>query len=500
MRKLITILLLGCSVLSMALVPPRDPSRRAEWLALYNEMQEQMRQAERQGVAKAPTAMQVVGARKLYPRVPVIMVNFQNERLLSTKEEVDSMFNGYNWTKGRATGSIRQYFYDQSMGEYNPRFDILGPITLSNNYQSYGGVTNGVGTMLLEVMDSVVKRVNTLNLYDDDNDGTLDLVYVYFAGYGKNDPPSFDTIETKKLIWPAYYSAVPGGDKNKTFHGKKLETFEFSNELDGFLSSEQKKKVIAGIGVSCHEFCHALGLPDLYETNATGYEHKNKLLAKWDIMDYGPYNNDMHTPPSMSAYERFFMGWLTPTLITEPEYLQLEHIATSNKAYLITESDEHNMDGLRPYPTVFYLLENRQRKGWDLDVPGDGMLMTRVNYRYNWWMNNNVNNTANNLGVDLIEADGWAPNLDTEEGKFGKPGDAFPYGATEYLGITDHPITNISMKNGIVHFSYRGADVPTPVSSEKISTTASKSIFNGQLLIYSNGQTFSVLGVPQHKQ
>lgn len=500
MRKLTTILLLSCSMLSMALVPPRDPSRRAEWLALYNEMQEQMRQAEQQGVAKLPTATQVVGTRKLYPRIPVIMVNFQNERLLSTMEEVDSMFNGYHWTKGGATGSIRQYFYDQSMGEYNPRFDIIGSITLSRNYQSYGGVTNGVGTMLLEVMDSVAKRVSSLDMYDDDNDGILDLVYVYYAGYGKNDPPTTDTIETSKLVWPAYYSGVPGGDKNKTFLGKRLESFEFSNELDGVLSTTMQKSVVAGIGVSCHEFCHALGLPDLYETNSGNDTHNCKLLGKWDIMDYGPYNNNMHTPPSFSAYERFFMGWLTPTLITDADNLQLEHIATSNKAYLITESDEHNLSGISPYPNVFYLLENRQKTGWDLDVPGEGMLITRINYRSTWWRGNTVNNSANNLGVDIIEADGKTPDINTADGAYGKPGDAFPYGATEYLGITDHAITDITMTDGVVSFKYRGGKPIDPTSDVTPTVNASdtyKSLVNGQLLIHAGGCTYSVLGIRQ---
>ena len=39
-------------------------------------------------------------------------------------------------------------------------------------------------------------------------------------------------------------------------------------------------------------------------------------------MDYGPYNNDGNTPPSYSAYERFYMGWITPRVLNEPENVE----------------------------------------------------------------------------------------------------------------------------------------------------------------------------------
>ena len=97
MRKLLTILMLGCSVLSMALVPPRDPSQWDEWRQnVYSRQLSELR--------RAPAATQALGTPTLIPRILVIMANFSNYELISTKADVDSMFNGYNWTKeiGRA--------------------------------------------------------------------------------------------------------------------------------------------------------------------------------------------------------------------------------------------------------------------------------------------------------------------------------------------------------------------------------------------------------------
>lgn len=480
---------------SPASVPPRDPSKWAEWQASHAaQAQKEVRRA---GVRRA------VGTRTIIPRILVIMTNFTDYTLVSSKADVDSMFNAQNWTKDDAKGSLRQYFYDQSNGAYNPQFDIVGPVTLSQGYGYYGAgkeVSLNAGYMVTEACALVDDEVD-FTLYDSDNDGYIDLVYILYAGFGENDPPTFITgTNRNNLIWPAYWtvSSAGCGTNRREFDGKTLNAFEYSNELDGYFSTEQQN-VIAGIGVACHEFGHALGLPDLYYTGDDKYAN-HKLLGKWDIMGYGPYNDDMHSPPSFSAYERFFMGWLTPELITEPDNLSLEHIATSNKAYLIAENDQHNLDGVTPDTAIFYLLENRQRSGWDRDIPGNGMMLTRLHYQSSTWTANHVNNDPNDMGVDIIEADGLAPTTDTADGYYGKPGDLFPAGATEYLGIDEHAITEIMMSNGVVSFKYRGGkpidptDVCAPIMDQQRTY---KTIHNGQLLIHSYGRTYNVFGIQQ---
>lgn len=477
---------------SPASVPPRDPAKWAEWQASHAaQAQKEVRRA---GVRRA------VGTRTIIPRILVIMTNFTDYTLVSPKADVDSMFNAQNWTKDGAKGSLRQYFYDQSNGAYDPQFDIVGPVTLSQGYGYYGagkGTSQRAGYMVTEACALVDNEVDFTE-YDSDDDGYIDLVYIMYAGFGENDPPTFIS-PADNLIWPAYWTVDKAGcgQNRRVFDNKTLNAFEYSNELDGFYST-QEENVIAGIGVACHEFSHALGLPDLYYTGKSDPNHK--LLGKWDIMGYGPYNDDMHSPPSYSAYERFFMGWMTPELITEADDLSLEHIATSNQAYLIAENDQHNLDGVHPDTAVFYLLENRQRTGWDRDVPGSGMMLTRIHYQSSLWTSNSVNNDPNNMGVDIIEADNLTPTTDTYDGYSGKPGDIFPTGATEYLGINDHAITDITMNNGVVSFKYRGGKPADPTNHRAPATNqqpAYKTMQNGQLLIHSYGRTYNVFGIQQ---
>ena len=492
MRRVLTILFLSISVLSMASVPPRDPSKWVEWQERYASSTQSISRA------RVPAATRSDVERTIIPRVAVIMVNFADYELVSTKEEVDSMFNGRHWTKDDAKGSVRQYFCDQSMGQYDPQFDIFGPVTLSKGYAYYGKnnavhSTANVGFMVTEACTLVDDEVD-FSQYDSDNDGKVDLVFVFFAGFGENDPPTGLVPSDKDLPWPHFWNieAAGYGSNQHVFDGKSIYAYEISNELDGYYTTATQN-VIAGIGVVCHEYCHGLGLPDLY---AVGTESTHKLHGKWDIMDYGPYNDDMHSPPSFSAYERFFMGWLTPTLIIEPDTLTLSHIATTNEAYLIAENDKHNLDGVHPDTTVFYLLENRQQKGWDIDVPGEGLLMTRINFQPSLWNDNHVNSDPTNIGVDLIEADGDTPSINKKDGKWGKAGDLFPFGATEYMGIPNHAITDITMDDGIVRFVYRGGKTPTPVGFVSIAkdSEVNKIIRDGQMIIEYNGVYYNILG------
>lgn len=480
--------------MSWAMVPPRDPSKWAEW-------QQQMFGDQQSGIRRMPAATQGVGTRAIIPRILVIMTNFANYELVSTKADVDSMFNGQNWTKDGATGSVRQYFYDQSNGTYNPQFDIVGPVTLAYDYAHYGynvggKNTAGAGLMVTEACDSVNRKFPEVNFadYDLDNDGKVDMVYLLFAGFGENDPPEQDIIsDPDNLPWPHYWninSANYGSNRN-VFDGKIIYAYEISNELDGWYSTKTKH-VIAGIGIVCHEFGHGLGLPDLYE-----YSHNHKTLGSWDIMDYGPYSNDMHTPPSYSAYERFFMGWLEPTFITEADDLQLDDIAASNEAFLISESDE--FDFSKRNTSKYYLLENRQQKGWDTYVPGHGLLLTKIDNPAGAW--SDINADYNNYRIDIIEADGLTPQYISRDdnGFLGKPGDLFPAGATEYLGIADHAITDITENaDGTVSFKYRGGKPSDPTAVELPATEtpqAYKTVENGRLIIHNNGNRYSIHGI-----
>ncbi len=384
------------------------------------------------------------------PRGLVILVNFEDVAFETEKAEMDSMLVGENYTrnysysyKGKtyninSQGSARQYFQDASNGQYNPQFDVIGPVPISNN-MSYYGKNNSYGNDMYP--DKMVKEAceiadTTFNVdftqYDNDNDGYVDFVFIVYAGFGEADGASSTTI------WPHSWNLLAAGTKCQV-DGKTVDLYACGNELDYF------SKKHTGIGTFCHEFSHVLGLPDLYVTN----DATHVTMNEWDIMDYGPYNNEGNTPPTFSAYERFFMGWLQPRLIIDPENVELKELQASNEALLISSTDQHNLIGNNPDPTTFYVVENRQLKGWDEHLPGHGMMLTKIQYSYNRWYQNTVNNSSSKMGVDLVEANGKATNQ-------GKATDLFPAGGSQYLGIAEHAIEKIEETDGVITFKYKG--------------------------------------------
>ena len=438
---------------------------------------EEVRAKQMAAPSRVAQAQKVASPLNIAPRGLVILVNFQDVTFETSKAEMDSMLTGKNYIRNysynyngknyvvSSEGSAWKYFYDSSNGHYDPQFDVVGPVMVSKNMAYYGKNVNDFDaapwTMVKEACQLVDNSVD-FKQYDNDHDGYVDFVYVIYAGYGEADGGD------KNTIWPHSYWLLDAGITCK-MDGKYVDLYACGNEMDSYTDHH------TGIGTFCHEFSHVLGLPDLYTTE--GQTHKT--LGSWDILDYGPYNNDGNTPPAYSAYERFFMGWLIPRLIVDAENVELEELQKSNSALLISSSDQHNLIGNDPKPTTFYMLENRQQVGWDEYLPGHGMMLTKIQYDYNKWLENAVNNSSSRMGVDLIEADGKTPNS-RQSGYDGKPGDLFPDGATEHLGITDHSIEQVREKDGVIYFKYKGGvdDPNNGTAVEDVATTQALAIYN----------------------
>ena len=397
-----------------------------------------------------PRATQKAYPINIAPRGLIILVSFKDLAFSTPRATIDSMMNGKNYSRSYsyteygkvqnivAQGSAWQYFHDASMGQYSPKFDVVGPVKVSQNMKYYGANNSSGNDVRAEAMiEEACKLANSqcrvdFSQYDNDNDGQVDFVYVIYAGYGEAD------TDDENTVWPHSYWLSEGG-YSLTLNGKQIDLYACSSELNG------SSKRYDGIGTFCHEFSHVMGLPDLYTNDSN-----HKTLGAWDILDYGPYNNNGNTPPSYSAYERFFVGWLTPELLTEAKQVHLENLTIENKAYLISTTNQHNLIGNDPNPTSFYLLENRQQTGWDSYIPGHGLMLTKINYSYDSWEGNSVNNKNTAMGVDIIEADGKTAYSYYD----GKPGDLFPAGATQYTKIVNHLITDIREEGDVVYFNH----------------------------------------------
>lgn len=288
------------------------------------------------------------------------------------------------------TGSCRDWFHANSADadgkpQFDPHFDLFGPVTLPENVAYYGGNTLS-GTSVDQAAEQIVVQGCQLlddqidfSIYDTDGDGRVDNVFVFYAGLGENDGGGAETI------WP---------------HSWDLSRYGCEIELDGVIVDHYacSKETLNGafmpdgIGTFIHEFSHVLGLPDLYTTDYnTAY-----TPGKYSVLDAGPYNNTSRTPPNYSTYERWALGWMKPDRFNTTGYYTIGNMADTRDVYIVpTEKDNE-----------YYLIENRQNKGWDAYLPGHGMLIWHIDYNREVFDNATVNNDPRHQYVDLIEANG----------------------------------------------------------------------------------------------
>lgn len=314
-------------------------------------------------------------------------------------------------------GSARDYFFDNSMGIFDPTFDVVGPVTI--NYScTYpepkdlnGNVNPWYMTRMIDILKAVMDKVNPtvdFSKYDLNNDGFIDMVYLVFAGYG-----SYVQGNSNKYLWPhandfsekhytsgttthADYYGMTGYD------GKKFGRYACSVEIQDSESAANFPAPYAhaypdGIGTICHEFSHVLGLADHYDTD---YDENGLGVTpgEYDVMDAGADHHQGLSPVGYNSFERKILGFADNT-ITELEAgdFTLQPLNTSNIAYIVKTAKNGE---------VFYV-ENRQKTGWDECLPGAGLLVWRADTSNpQKFTRNTVNNKS---GEECFQILGNAP-------------------------------------------------------------------------------------------
>lgn len=395
----------------------------------------------------------------------VVLVEYKDVkfRLDDPHDYFDRMLNEEGFSSYGGTGCAREYFIECSNGQFEPEFDLYGPITLKNNMAYYGG-NNYSGSdsnpeqMAIEACQQLDELVDFAE-YDRDGDGMIDNVFVIYAGKGEASGGSASSV------WPHAWNVFSGAGLTHYFDGKLLDYYACSNEWEGNKPD--------GVGTFIHEFSHVMGLPDLYVTT---YANDNFTPREWSVLDVGPYNNDGRTPPLYSAFERMSMGWMKPRPLTGPGSVALLPVS-SNTAYYIPTLRSNE----------FFLLENRQQESWDTYIPGHGMLVWHVDYNTSAWGSNSVNNTDGHPRVEIEAADGIKT---LPEGMVTtSPSDPFPGTAlkTEFTDTTNPsmlswdgrgqnlPLTSITeTEEGLITFDIAGGAVfplaiPVALEAENVA-------------------------------
>ena len=422
------------------------------------------------------------------PKSLVILVNFSDKSFVTSSPSTafTNLLNLSGYSANGGTGSAKDYFKASSMGNFSPEFDVIGPYTLPNAMAYYGGNdSSGDDKNPRQMVIDACKLASAAGVdfsqYDTDGDGFVDNIFIYYAGNNEAEGAPANTV------WPHRWTLA---DYSTKFNGKIVFDYACTSELRGISGSN-----MCGVGTFCHEFGHVLGLDDMYNTNN---DYSYNTLSYWDIMDSGPYLNSGRTPPAYSAYERFYLNWLTPVELKSPKIVTLDTLTTSNKAYLISQTGNHNLSGTNPSPVEFFLLENRQNKGWDTYLPGHGMLATHIYYNSTIWTNNTPNNTASAMGVDIVEADKVASDATLSGDPFPGTSKVTSWSPTLRSGTNiSKPLTFITEQNGIIRFRFMGgANIP-PVATAATDITIASFVAHWNKVYDASGYYFTAYNLSE---
>ncbi|MDD4426476.1 MAG: M6 family metalloprotease domain-containing protein, partial [Mariniphaga sp.] len=343
---------------------------------------------------KGPAQSIAIGQKKFL----TILIQFSDLTFSSANPQVDffNLFNLDGYSENAATGSVWNYFHENSSGIFNPQFDVIGPVTVSGPVSYYGAnddegnnIYERAREMVVEAVDLADQLGLDFSQYDNDGDGYIDNIYIIYAGLAESSGgPDY-------TIWPHASSIY----NRRTVDGVITGSYACSSEMKGSPGYERPPV----IGTICHEFGHVLGLPDFYDTD---YEENGTArgLGIFALMSNGGHNDLGRTPPYLTSIERDMLGWLDndPVVIEEEGDYSLAPVF-ENVCYVSETANEGE----------FFLYEYRKQVGWDAYIPS-GLLIYHIDMSENVvngvtavsrWINwNGINAYASHQCCDLVEA------------------------------------------------------------------------------------------------
>ena len=458
--------------------PAEMPSKAARTEA------EEMRQSARRMRAQAAQAAQVSGMTMGTHRIPVILVEFQDTRFTidDPKAAFNSLLNEEGYSFNGATGSVHDFYAENSHGLYDPVFEVFGPYLLSKNSADY---VHDAGGALKEACQALNSQID-FTRYDSNKDGYVDMALMYYAGHN-----AAETGLADELIWP-HQSGVWNSPR---LDGKYLGTYFCTSELKGTGTT------MCGIGTTTHEFAHSLGLPDFYDTD---YETNGEASGLYDYstMCGGPYNNYSRTPPYFNAEELIMLGWMDGLTEIERQGSLTIKPVQNRIAYKVPTS----VDG------EYFVLECRAKTGWDSYLPGSGLLVYHVDKSqrkitiieedwsgnefestysaaYLWSNTNAINENGSHPCFYLI------PSASQESLHYTRGQDRIPFpgsrNITKYTPLdwdgveSDFKFTDISFNNGQVTLTV--SYTSTPGVSGRVMNTSARPVRGATVALYAGG-------------
>ncbi len=376
------------------------------------------------------------------PSVPTLglLISFNDRAAVGTTEA--------NWVSNffGATNSIKAYYNEVSYNGFT-----LTPAAETCGTSSNDGVT---GWMNLGINHPNVGGANLTYAALQAADGCVN-----YAAFDTNGDKVLLSNELLIIVIVAGYENSYGGAQaltpNVWGHMSGFTTPTPLDGIAGFLYGQfgewhannfDNPGHAATIGIMVHETGHLIGWPDLYDT-----DQSSEGVGDWSVMGSGSwlgttYSGD--TPAHPSAWEKWYQGWLTPVQLqgtnTNYNVPRVEDNKTNSVIQLLDNPNGVDWSfGQTSGTGEYFLVENRQKTGYDAALPGCGLLIWHIDETRT--QTNSANADETRKLVDVEEADGLN-HLDSKTNR-GDAGDPYP-GSGNKTTFNDTSTPNSKLYDG----------------------------------------------------
>ena len=315
---------------------------------------------------------------------PLLLIDYPDMEFTYSVETFDALLNeiGYSGSQGQ-TGSFRDFYLEISYNQFDAQTDVMGWYTSNENHIYYGddtpGSHNHVRAMIGDAIDDAEAQGVDWSQYDNDGDGYVDGINIVHAGQGAEEGDGSN-------IWSHKWSL---GSYARFYDGVWIESYAINPEKQN--AGYGGVPGLTHIGVISHEFGHAMGLPDLYDT-----DYSSSGIGTWGLMSGGSWGGNGSSPwypAHMCAWAKIELGWIDPIILDDEISITIEMDNVEENPIVF------QLNG-PSYNNQYFLFENRQKIGSDQTLKNSGLLI--------WHINDSQNGNSNDYNrlVDLEQADG----------------------------------------------------------------------------------------------
>ena len=332
-------------------------------------------------------------------RVVIVLAEFPDKKMTQTADHFRKLFFS---TGELPNGSVKEYYTEVSKGLIEIDGEVVGPFKMPRKLADYAHGESGMGMVQPNAQalarDAATAADPTVDFgpYDNDGNGFVDAFIVIHAGRGAEETGLGSDIWSHK--W--------------TLNGSEIHADGTS--IFGYLTVPEDSK----IGVCAHELGHLLfGWPDLYDTDSS-----SSGLGSWCLMAGGSWNGTGDVPAHPSAWCKAQQGWVAVSNRKSTRTVAVKDVKTKPTVYRLWDKGTKGSE--------YFLVENRQRTGYDRDLPSDGLFVYHIDDSLD------SNSDESHYKVGLVQADGKR-HLELGSNQ-GDAGDPYPgsAGKTTFSGAT----------------------------------------------------------------